>query len=173
MLSEKLTNALSEQINAEYYAAYLYLSMSAIANDLGLKGFANWLFVQAQEEMAHGTHIYEYMIERNAIPILKAIEQPPSSFAGANEIFKAVYVHEQKVTALINTIATLALQESDHACYQFMMWYVNEQVEEEANATDVLDRLHLIGETDGLLLTLDMELAARVFVNPFPAKTAN
>ena len=169
MLSEKLIKALSEQVNAEYYSAYLYLSMSAAANKLGLKGAANWLFVQAQEEMAHGTHMYQYILERDAIPSFAVIEQPPVSFATIDEIFEMALSHEQKVTELINAIATLAMQELDHACYQFMMWYVNEQVEEEASAADVLDRLRLI---DGrLLLTLDKELAARVFVNPFPAKT--
>jgi len=169
MLSEKLTGTLSSQVNAEYYSAYLYLSMSAAANKLGLKGAANWLFVQAQEEMAHGTHIYQYIIERDAVPSFTAIEQPPAYFANINGIFEMTLTHEQKVTRLINAISTLAMQESDHACYQFMMWYVNEQVEEESNARDILDRLNLIGDNKGLLLTLDNELAARVFVNPFPA----
>ena len=169
MLSEKLTQALSNQVNAEYYSAYLYLSMSAAADKLGLKGVSSWLFVQAQEEMAHGTHMFQYILERGATPSFAAIDQPPAAFADAHEIFEMVLSHEQKVTASINAIATLAMQESDHACYQFMMWYVNEQVEEESSASDVLDRLRLIGDNDGLLLTLDSELAARVFVNPFPA----
>jgi len=171
MLSEKLTKALSDQVNAEYYSAYLYLSMSAGANQLGLKGAANWLFVQAQEEMAHGTHMYQYIIERGAAPSFEAIEQPPSSFADINEIFEMVLYHEQKVTQRINAIATLAMQEFDHACYQFMMWYVNEQVEEEANATAILDKLRLVGDNRGVLLALDNELATRVFVNPFPIQT--
>ena len=168
MLSEKTTDALSKQVNAEYGSAYLYLSMSAAANKLGLKGTANWLFVQAQEEMAHGTHMYEYIIERGAVPSFAAIEQPPESFACVNGIFKEVLAHEQKVSGGINAIATLAMQEHDHACYQFMMWYVGEQVEEEASTQDVLDRLGLIGDNKGLLLNLDNELVARVFVNPFP-----
>jgi len=171
MLSEKLTAALSNQVNAEYYSAYLYLSMSAAADGIGLKGTANWLFVQAQEEMAHGTHIYQYILERSAVPTFAAIDMPPASFADISNIFEEVLAHEQKVTKSINAIATLAMQESDHACYQFMMWFVNEQVEEEASATEVLDKLKLIGDNTGLLLTLDSELATRVFVNPFP--TAN
>ena len=169
MLSENLTKALSEQVNAEYHSAYLYLAMSAAAEQYGLKGTANWLFVQAQEEMAHGTNIYKYILDRGAAPSFTAIQQPPASFRDANEIFEATLAHEQKVTQRINAIATLAMKESDHACYQFMMWYVNEQVEEEANATAVLDKLRLIGDNKGLLLALDTELAARVFVNPFPA----
>ena len=169
MLNKKVEKALSDQVNAEYYSAYLYLAMAAAANGLGLKGTANWLFVQAQEEMAHGTHIYEYIIERSATVSFPAIGQPPASFAGIKDIFDMVLSHEQKVTQSINSIATIAMQESDHACYQFMMWYVNEQVEEEANATEILDKLRLIGDNQGMLLTLDTELAARVFINPFPA----
>ena len=168
MLSEKLTKALSDQVNAEYYSAYLYLAMSAAANKMGLKGIANWLFVQAQEEMAHGTRMYQYILERCAAPAFAAIEKPPAAYAGLEEIFKAVLDHEKKVTKALNAIATLAMQESDHACYQFMMWYVNEQVEEEANATDTLDKLRLIGDNTSALITLDNELATRVFVNPFP-----
>ena len=168
MLSEKLTTALSGQINAEYYSAYLYLSMSAAADGMGLKGAANWLFAQAQEEMAHGTHMYEYVLERGAAPAFAAIDKPPASFSSVNGIFEMVLSHEQTVTKNINAIATLAMQEPDHACYQFMMWYVNEQVEEEASATDILAKLQLIGDNKGLLLGLDKELATRVFVNPFP-----
>ena len=169
MLSEVLTKALSDQVNAEYYSAYLYLAMSAAADKMGLKGTAHWLFVQAQEELAHGTHMYEYLLERGAAPSFPAIEQPPASFANPNEIFEAVLSHEQNVTKRINALATLAMQESDHAGYQFMMWYVDEQVEEESGVTEILDKLRLIGDNQGLLLTLDTALAARVFVNPFPA----
>jgi ferritin len=168
MLSEKLTKALSEQVNAEYYSAYLYLSMSSFADLAGLKGFANWLFIQAQEEMAHGTHMYQYILERGAAPSFAAIIQPPASFSGITEIYKKVLTHEQKVTESINNIATLAMQENDHACYQFILWYVNEQVEEEASAGDILGKLKMIGENKGLLLSLDNAFAQRVFVNPFP-----
>ena len=171
MLSENLTNALSEQVNAEYYSAYLYLAMSAAADRLGLKGTANWLFAQAQEEMAHGTHIYKYILERGAVPSFGAIEKPPTAFTEISDIFEAALAHEKKVTQSINALATFAMQEFDHACYQFMIWFVNEQVEEEASATEILDKLRLIGENKGMLLTLDNELAARVFVNPFSAKS--
>ena len=170
MMSEKLTQALSDQVNAEYYSAYLYLAMSAAAEGLGLKGTANWLFVQAQEEMAHGTHMFQYILERGEAPSFAAVEQPPAAFAGPGEIFEAVLAHERKVTQRINAIATLAMQAHDHACYQFMMWYVSEQVEEESGVTDILGKLRLIGDDKGMLLTLDSELAARTFADPFPAK---
>ena len=169
MLSKTLTKVLNNQINAEYYSAYLYLSMSAFAENAALKGTANWLFVQAQEEMAHGIHIYQYVLDRGAVPSFAAIAQPPASFTGIDDVFAQVLAHEKKVTKSLNTIATLAMQENDHACYQFIMWYVNEQVEEEANAADIIGKLTMIDGDTRALLTLDTELAARVFVNPFPA----
>jgi len=168
MISEDLAKALNDQVNAEYYSAYLYLSMSACMERAALKGIANWLFVQAMEEMTHGLHMYQYILDRGAAPSLAAIQAPPSSFANIDEIFKMVFEHEQKVTARINSIASLAMKESDHACYQFIMWYVNEQVEEEANVSEILSRLQMMGGDKGLLLALDQELGARVFANPFP-----
>lgn len=171
MLSEKLTKVLSDQVNAEYYSAYLYLAMSAAADGMGLKGTANWLFCQVQEELAHGTHMYEYILGRGAMPTFAAIENPQAAFISMNEIFEKALAHERMVTKRINAIATLAIEESDHACYQFMMWYVDEQVEEESGISEILGKLKFIGDNNGMLLTLDNELSARVFVNPFPAKT--
>jgi len=171
MISEKLVKALNEQVNAEYYSAYLYQSMSSCMERAALKGVANWLFVQVKEEMAHGINIYQYILDRGAVPVLSAIQQPPASFAGIKGIFESVVEHEKKVTGLINALASLAMQENDHACYQFIMWYVNEQVEEESNASDILSKIEMIGSDTGLLLSLDNELAARVFVNPFPTNS--
>jgi len=168
MISKKLIKALNEQVNAEYFSAYLYHSMSACMEQLGLKGAANWLFNQAKEEMAHGINIYQFILDRGAIPVLTAIEQPQTTFKGIKEVFEQTLKHEQKVTEMINKIATLALQEHDHSCYQFILWYVNEQVEEESNASDILSKINLIGNDRGLLLGLDNELATRTFVNPFP-----
>ncbi|MDR0511598.1 MAG: ferritin [Treponema sp.] len=170
MISEKLLKVLSDQVNAEYYSAYLYLTMSASADQMGLKGTAKWMFTQAQEEMAHGTRIYQYVLERGASPAFAAIDLPPTSYADINAIFKATLAHEQKVTQTINSIATLAMQESDHACYQFILWFVNEQVEEEASASEILDKLKLIGDNKSMLLALDNALGTRVFVNPFPGQ---
>jgi ferritin len=171
MISKNLTQVLSEQVNAEYYSAYLYHSMSAYAENAGLKGVAHWLFMQAREEMAHGVQIYQYILERGAPPSFAAIEMPPVSFSGIEDIFEQVLAHEQKVTALINNIATHAMKENDHACYQFILWYVSEQVEEEANAADILNKVKMIGNDKGLLISLDNELGARVFNNPFPTNS--
>ena len=116
MLGEALTKALNNQINAEYYSAYLYLSMSAFAEGAALKGTANWLFVQAQEEMAHGIHMYQYLMDRGGLPSFAAIAPPPESFASIDDVFAQVLAHEQKVTEGVNSIATLAMRENDHAC---------------------------------------------------------
>jgi len=168
MISENLVKALSDQVNAELYSSYLYLAMSAYTEDTGLKGAANWLYVQAREEMAHAIHMYQYILDRDAAPGLYAIEQPEVSFKDLKDIFEKVHAHEQKVTQRINSIATLAMKENDHACYQFIMWYVNEQVEEESNVTDILAKLELIGDSRPHLLNLDQEFSTRVFHNPFP-----
>ena len=169
MISKKLTKALSEQVNAEYYSAYLYLSMSVYAEHSGFRGASKWLYIQALEEMAHSIHMNQYILERGAVPSFAAIPAPPSSFTGIEDIYKKILAHEQKVTESINSIATLAMQENDHACYQFIMWYVNEQVEEEATVGGILSKLKMIGDDKAMLLTFDNELAARVYVNPFPA----
>jgi len=168
MMSEKLVKALSEQMTREYYSAYLYHAMSAYAEGMGLSGIGHWLFMQTREEFAHGVNIYQYILDRGALPILGAIEVPPTSFNGIGELFKEILAHEQKVSGYINEIASLALEEKDHACYQFILWYVEEQVEEEASVREILDKLELIGSDSGLLLNLDNELGARTFINPFP-----
>ena len=168
MLSEKMTEMLSKQINEEYYSAYIYLAMSVAADQIGLKGTSSWLYMQAKEEMSHGTHMFQHVMERGEAPKLMAIEQPRLEYSSILEIFEEVLKHEQHVTHSINKIATAAMQESDHATYQFMMWFVTEQVEELASVGDVLDKIKLIGDNTALLLALDNELGTRTFVNPFP-----
>lgn len=168
MLSATLTKALNDQVNAEMYSAYLYLSMSAYAEEAGFKGAAHWLYIQVQEEWAHAINMYQYVLERGATPALAEIDKPDSSFSGLKEIYDKVLAHERIVTERINNIATLAMKEQDHACYQFILWYVNEQVEEEASASEIVAKLALIGDNKGLMLALDNELAARTFTNPFP-----
>jgi len=169
MLKNTLSNALTKQVNAELYSSYLYLAMSAYCDREGFKGFANWLHVQAQEEMAHAMHLYEYILDRGVCPQFLDIKAPKSDFGNMQLLFEQVLSHEQLITSLINEIATLALGESDHAAYGFIQWYINEQVEEEASAELILQKVKHIGENTAMLLTLDTEMGARVFVNPFPA----
>lgn len=171
MLKESISKILSDQVNAEYFSAYLYLAMSADCDRKGFKGFANWFFVQAQEEMAHGTHIYQYILERGEAPVFAAIDRPESSWSNMTAVFERALSHEQYVTDRINKIATLAMQEGDHATYVFMQWYINEQVEEEASADEILQKLKFIGDNASLLLPMDSEMATRTFVDPFAAGT--
>ena len=165
MLKEKMLNALNRQINAEQYSAFLYLSMAAYFNDKGLPGFANWMFVQYQEELSHANKFFNYVVERGEKVELKAIKQMPTSWDGIINVFEATLEHEQMVTSLINGLMDVAVAESDHAAQSFLRWFVDEQVEEEANVQEILDTLKLIdGQGNGIFL-LDREMRQRVFVD--------
>jgi ferritin len=170
MLKTIIEKALNDQINAEIHSAYLYLSMSAYFQAQGLTGYANWMRVQFQEEMAHGTHLFDYVCERGGRVRLSPIGEVDIDFNGIVDVFEKVLAHEQKVTGLINNLVDISQQENDHATRSFLQWYVDEQVEEEANAEQILNNLKLIkGEGQGLLM-MDRELQVRVFVDPFLAE---
>jgi ferritin len=163
MLKENVSKALSEQVNAEYYSAYLYLAMSAYADNAGYKGIANWFFVQAKEEMDHGTRILKYLLERGAAPVFSDVKAPQTSFSGVRDLFEKALAHERHVTGLVNKIADLAAAEKDHATYSFISWFVDEQVEEESAAEDLAVKTGLIGDNYGPLFQLDAVLGARTF----------
>lgn len=167
MITQKLTDALNKQVNAELYSAYLYLAMSAwgAANDY--PGLANWMRIQYQEETAHGMHMFDYIDERDGRQELYAVAEPPREWKDPLDVFQAVLAHEQKVTALIGELATLAMQENDHAAYIFMQWYVREQVEEEKSARDMIAKLKKAVNDYALANALDDQMAARVFTDPF------
>jgi ferritin len=166
MLSEKMNDALNEQINAELFSAYLYLSMEAYFETIDLPGFANWMRVQAQEEMFHASKFYDFINERDGRVLLKAIEGPQTEWDSSLAEFEAAYEHETKVTARIHKLVDIAMEDHDHATHTFLQWFVNEQVEEEASTKGVVQRLKLAGETGGGLFMVDQELAARVFTPP-------
>ncbi len=172
MISDKMTTALNKQINAELYSAYLYMSMSADALHGGLKGAANWFRVQAQEEMVHAQKFYDYVNTQGARVVLAAIDGPPDKFKSLQNMFEEALKHEQKVTSLIHKLASMAKAEDDHATGNFLQWFVTEQVEEEENARDVLDKIKLAGGPGPGLFMVDNELAARVFVPPPAAGAA-
>jgi ferritin len=167
MIKESISRALSDQLNAEYFSAYLYLGMSAYADRAGFKGAAHWLFVQAQEETAHASHLRRYILERGVMPSFADIKAPQSSFGSIAEVFEMVLAHERHVSELMDKLATLALSENDHAAYAFIQYYVNEQVEEEAKADEILTRVKAVGGHIGLLYQLDAKLAERKFTDPF------
>lgn len=165
MLKERMLTALNEQINAEQYSALLYLSMSAWFADKGLPGFANWMYVQYQEELTHANKFFNYVNERNGKVLLKAIAQMPTDFESIIDVVEKTLAHEQHVTALINNLADIANEERDHATQSFLKWFVDEQVEEEANAQEILDTLKLInGQGNGIFM-LDREMRQRTFVD--------
>ena len=132
MIKDVILEALNKQINAELYSAYLYISMSAYFESINLKGFANWMKVQAKEEVSHAMRIYNYVVERGGRVKLMAIEQPPIEWESPLHAFESAYNHEVKVTAMINELVDLALKEKDHATYNMLQWVINEQVEEES-----------------------------------------
>jgi ferritin len=166
MLSKTMAAALNEQINREFYSAYLYLSMSAYSAHIGLKGAANWFYVQYQEEMVHFDKLYHYVLDQGSPVELKAVQAPPVAFKSLMDMFAQTLQHEQFITRSINERVDLAVKEKDHASEVFLQWYVTEQVEEEANDNDVLARLRLAGQDGNGLFMVDNELATRVFTPP-------
>lgn len=160
----KVITALNEQIKNEFYSSYMYLAMSAYFADMGLPGFANWMRVQAKEEVFHATKMYDYVLARGGKIVLKAIDAPPAAWKNPLDAMQAGLKHEKFVTASLNNLTDLAVKEKDHATRIFLQWYITEQVEEEQNFGDLVNALKLIkGEGQGLLM-LDRELGSRTFV---------
>jgi len=166
MFSERMSEAMAGQVNAEYYSAYLYLSMNSYLHSINLSGMANWMKMQTQEELFHGTKMYNFILERGGRVILDKIDQPPSAWDSPLAVFENAYAHERKVTGLINDLVDLAQEERDHATNIFLQWFISEQVEEEANASGIVHKLQLIGNDAGGLFALDQELGSRVFAIP-------
>jgi len=169
MMSQKMQDALNAQINAEWYSAYLYLAMCSYFTSVNLVGMATWMRVQTQEEMFHGIKMYDFVNARGGRAILQAIEQPPADWDSPLAVFENSLAHEKKVTSLINNLVDLSMTERDHATTIFLQWYVTEQVEEEANASGIVNKLKMIGHDASSLFALDQELGQRVFTMPAPA----
>ena len=166
MLSKKIEDVLNDQINAEFYSAYLYLSMEAYFESANLPGFANWMRVQTQEELTHAMKIYDFVNERGGTVSLKSIAQPPTKWQSPLAAFDGAYKHEQSVTGRINDLVNLAVKEADHATNTFLQWFVNEQVEEEKSANDIVQKLKLMADAPGGMYMIDQELGQRVFTPP-------
>jgi ferritin len=161
MIKEKIEKALNQQLNQELYAFYLYLSMSAHFESMNLNGFANWMRFQAEEEKTHGLKFYDYILQANGKIDLKQIEAPKKSWKSVQEIFEDTYNHEKKVTESIYDIVDLSISERDHATHNFLQWFVSEQVEEEATALKILEKIKLIGDNQGALFIFDREMGSR------------
>jgi ferritin len=170
MIKEKIQEALNQQLNAELFSSYLYLSMSSYFESINLKGFANWMRVQTQEELVHAMKFYDFIIERGGKTVLAPIEGPPITWDSPLAVFEHAYEHEQKVTGLINNLVDLSISEQDHATNNFLQWFVAEQVEEEASADEVVQKIKLMGDASGGFFMIDQELAQRVFTPPATAQ---
>ena len=168
MLLPKMQDALNEQVNAEMWSAYLYLSMAMHFEAEGYAGIANWYKVQWQEELAHAEILRNWINSRGGHVVLKAIAAVPTSWASPLDAFNDTLAHEQKVTALINNLYALAEEEKDYATRGRLDWFVNEQVEEEENCHKLIDRLKLVGNDGMGLYYVDQELGTRTYTVPSP-----
>ncbi len=163
MFNQKMQDAINDQIQRELESAYIYLSMAAYFDSVALPGLAQWMQVQFQEEQFHAQKFYNYVYDRGGRVKLQPIGQPPVEFESPLDAFQVTLAHEQKITGHINDLYALAMEERDFASQMFLNWFVEEQVEEEKNANDIIDVLERIGDNGHALLMLDKELGVRQF----------
>lgn len=166
MIDERMNEAINKQINAELLSAYIYYSMAQWFESQDLPGMAQWMNAQTQEELFHADKFARYVNERGGRVKMQAIDGPPTEWASPEAAFQHALEHEQWVTGNINGLMDLAIELNDHATRNFLVWYVDEQVEEEANVGNVLGMLKRAGDSPNLLFMLDRELGARVFTPP-------
>jgi ferritin len=161
MLTDSVEEALNEQINAELYSEYVYLSMAAYYEDEGLPGFASWMRAQADEEHEHAMRIYDYVHERDGQVTMAGLDDPPTEWSDPTDAFRTAYEHEVEISGMIDDLVALAREENDNATENMLQWFVAEQVEEEATAQDILDKLQYVGDDGPGLLMVDQELGQR------------
>jgi len=155
MLSKTVLKALNDQVNAELYSAYLYLGMSAWCDGKSLPGFSGWMRKQFGEEQAHALKIYDYILDQGGTVALKPIEAPAASYRNLQDVWEKTLKHEQHVTALIHKLYALAQKEQDFATQALMQWYVTEQVEEEKNASTILEQVKMVGTNSSAIFFID------------------
>ncbi|PIR95629.1 ferritin [Candidatus Falkowbacteria bacterium CG10_big_fil_rev_8_21_14_0_10_37_18] len=172
-MTAKIKKILNEQIREEFYSSYLYLAFSGYLNNNNLKGAANWMHIQAQEEVDHAIGLFRFLLDREEEPELQVIDKPKmEDIKDIEAVFAASLKHERHISECINKIYEAAREEKDYALESFIKWYIDEQVEEEANAMDIIGKLKMVGADKASLYLLDQELAARVYVpsGPYAAK---
>ena len=163
MISKILTNAINEQINAELWSAYLYLSMAMDAEDKHLSGISNWFFVQWMEEQDHARIFQKYLASRGGKVNFRPVVGVPDSWPTPLEMFRETLRHEEKVTAMIHRLVKLAVEEEDFATISRLQWFIDEQVEEESSAADRIADLALIGDDNGALMAFDEAMSERTY----------
>ena len=161
MLSAKMQKALNTHLNEELYSSYFYLSMAAYFEAKNLKGFANWFRVQSIEEQMHGMKFFDFILQKGSKVTLTEIGSPKIEWKSISEVFTDTLKHEQKITSLINKLVEVAMLEKDFATNNFLQWFVTEQVEEEANVEEIIQKIEMIGDNKSGLYMLDNELGAR------------
>ena len=161
MISQKMTGAINDQIMVEFESAYLYLAMSAYLEDKNLKGMAHWMKEQFKEEAEHADRFMKYLYDQDARVVLESVSKPAVEFGAPLEVFKAVLKHEQYVTDRINKLMNLAREEKDYASQSMLTWFIDEQVEEEASAGDIVSKLEFLGDSNPNIYFLDKELGTR------------
>ncbi len=161
MITPKMQDALCAHVEQEMYSAYLYLAMSAYCEAHAFKGFGRWLRVQHEEELAHARKVLDYVVARGGQPSLGAIQAPPREFGAITQVFEAVLAHERRVTERIHALHATAAAEKDTACEVFLQWFISEQVEEESLASEIVDKLRMVGDRPGSALYLDKEYGKR------------
>ena len=161
MLSKKMAKALNEHMTYEFASWYHYAAMMAYFEDMGMMGFANWMHVQAQEEMAHAMKFYRFISDSDARVEFGTIQKPKQDYGTVLEAFEEVLKHEQSVTKRIHALTDLAIEERDHATHQFLQWFIAEQVEEEASVGEVVAQVRFVKENASALFMIDRELAKR------------
>lgn len=164
MISKKLEKELNKQINKELFSAYLYTAMGAHFVSENMMGFANWMHIQAQEEMTHAQKFYDYINERGGRVVLEQIEKPQTEWDSILAAFEDALKHEEYITASINELVNASLEEKDHATHIFLQWFVTEQVEEEASVDEIINKLKLMKDAPGAIFMLDRELGQRQFI---------
>ncbi|HKK61859.1 MAG TPA: ferritin [Bacteroidales bacterium] len=156
MLNKKVEDILNVQVEKEDYSSQLYLAMASWAENQGFSGVANWLYAQSDEERLHMLKIIKYINERDGVALIPGMKQPPKDFDNMNEMFKAVLEHEQYITDSINEIVAVCIEEKDYTTHNWVQWFVEEQIEEEASAKDIIDKLNLVGERNLYMFDRDI-----------------
>lgn len=161
MISEKMQQAISDQITAEFDSSYLYLAMSAWCGTQNLKGFAHWMRMQSEEEKEHAFKLFDYLVDRGGRVALGTLEAPPEEFDSIQDVFEKTLAHEKKVTARIYKLNELAMQEKDYATTAHLQWFITEQVEEEASAEEIIDQIKMVEGRPGSLFYIDRHVGKR------------
>lgn len=161
MVAREVQDAINEQIKHEFHAAYQYLGMMTYFESKSLDGFASWMRMQAEEEVSHAMRLVDFLLDRGGEVELHAIEQPKTGFTSPLEVMRAALAFEQRVTAMINDLYELAVAHNDYPAQVLLQWFISEQVEEEKNAGDIVDKLEFAGDSPSAVFVLDERVGQR------------